>query len=577
MRKPFAITLDVGSSRANHTGAWRTERPVYVHNLPPCNNACPAGENIQQWLYDAEEGGPDSASRAGGRPPAPPGQDGYQAAWRQIMQDNPFPAIMGRVCYRPCETACNRAQLDSAVGINSVERFLGDEALRRGWKVPVALLAKTRQPTGKRVLVVGAGPSGLSAAYHLTRLGHSVTIKDAGATPGGMMRYGIPKYRLPRDILDAEVNRILEMGVTLELNAKVTDILAELAGGFDAAFVAVGAHIGRRAYIPAGDSAKILDAVSMLHSTEDGTPPMLGRRVAVYGGGNTAMDAARTARRLGASEAVVVYRRTRERMPAHDSEVEEALDEGVTMRWLSTIKHADGGKLLIEKMKLDETGFPQPTGEFEDLEADTLVLALGQNAELTVLENVPGVTFSDGVVEVGPDLMTGYPGIFAGGDMVPAERTVTIGIGHGKKAAHNIDAWLCHQGGRPPQTPPQGVGDRYVAEAGHSLAAFGGLNTWYYADAPATVRPTLEAARRITTFDEVVGGLDESTALFEARRCMSCGNCFGCDNCYGVCPDNAIVKLADGQYEIDYDYCKGCGLCAAECPCGAIEMEPEQT
>jgi len=539
-RRPFAITLDVGSSRANHTGAWRTERPVYVHNLPPCNNACPAGENIQQWLYDAEEGG----------------QERYEAAWRQIMADNPFPAIMGRVCYRPCETSCNRAQLDSAVGINSVERFLGDEALRRGWKVPVEA-----PPTGKRVLVVGAGPSGLSAAYHLTRLGHAVTVKDAGAEPGGMMRYGIPKYRLPRDILDAEVNRILDMGVTLELGARVTDILGELAGGFDAAFVAVGAHIGRRAYIPAGDSARIMDAVSMLHGMEDGEPPMLGRRVAVYGGGNTAMDAARTARRLGASEAVVVYRRTRERMPAHDMEVEEALDEGVTMRWLSTITRADEGKLVIEKMRLDETGFPQPTGEFEELEADCLVLALGQNADLSVLENVPGVTFSDNVVEVGPDLMTGYPGIFAGGDMVPSERTVTVGIGHGKKAARNIDAWL--------------GGSGYAAPDKHHLAEPGLLNTWYYSDAPATVRPTLEAARRISTFDEVVGGLDESTALFEARRCMSCGNCFGCDNCYGVCPDNAVVKLADGEYAIDYDYCKGCGLCAAECPCGAIEMEPE--
>ena len=315
MRKPFAITLDVGSSRANHTGAWRTERPVYVHNMPPCNNACPAGENIQQWLYYAEEGGPDR----------------YEAAWRQIMADNPFPAIMGRVCYRPCETACNRAQLDSAVGINSVERFLGDEALRRGWTVPVAAA-----PTGKKVLVVGAGPSGLSAAYHLTRLGHSVTIKDAGAAAGGMMRYGIPKYRLPRDVLDAEINRILDMGVTLDLNAKVTDILAELAPGaggraapgqgFDAAFVAVGAHVGRRAYIPAGDSARILDAVSLLHGMEDSAPPMLGRRVAVYGGGNTAMDAARTARRLGAAEAIVVYRRTRDRMPAHDIEVTEALE-----------------------------------------------------------------------------------------------------------------------------------------------------------------------------------------------------------------------------------------------------------
>ncbi len=538
MDKPFAITLDVGSSRANHTGAWRTERPVYVHNLPPCDNACPAGENIQQWLYDAEEG------------PAH-----YEAAWRQIMADNPFPAVMGRVCYRPCETACNRAQLDSAVGINSVERFLGDEALRQGWQVPALAT-----PTGKRVLVVGAGPSGLSAAYHLTRMGHSVTIKDAGAEPGGMMRYGIPKYRLPRAILDAELNRILDMGVTLELNTKVTDLLAELIL-FDAAFVAVGAHIAKRAYIPAGDSARIMDAVSMLHGMEEGSPPMLGRRVAVYGGGNTAMDAARTARRLGASEAVVVYRRTRERMPAHDSEVEEALEEGITMRWLSTVAHADEGKLLIEKMKLDDSGFPQPTGEFEELEADCLVLALGQNADLSVLAEVPGVTFADGVVEVGADLMTGYPGIFAGGDMVPAERTVTVAIGHGKKAARNIDAWL--------------RGSRHTPPARHQLAGSDRLNTWYYADASATVRPQLEAARRITTFDEVTGGLDESTALFEARRCMSCGNCFGCDNCYGVCPDNAVIKLGDGQYEFDYDYCKGCGLCVAECPCGSIEMQPE--
>ncbi len=546
IRKPFAITLDVGSSRANHTGAWRTERPGYVHNLPPCNNACPAGENIQQWLYDAEEG------------PAM-----YEAAWRQIMEDNPFPAIMGRVCYRPCETACNRVQLDSAVGINSVERFLGDEAIKHSWTTPVTPLAKTGQPTGKRVLVVGAGPSGLSAAYHLTRLGHAVTIQDAGAAPGGMMRYGIPKYRLPRDILDAEIDRILAMGVTLELDTTVTDLRGALASGFDAAFVAAGAHIGRRAYIPAGDSARIMDAVSVLHSMEDAEPPLLGRRVAVYGGGNTAMDAARTARRLGASEAVVVYRRTRDRMPAHDFEVEEALEEGVTIRWLSTIAQADAGNLLIEKMKLDETGFPQPTGEFETLAADCLVLALGQNADLSVLEGLPGVTFTDGVVEVGPDLMTGCPGIFAGGDMVPSERTVTVAIGHGKKAARHIDAWL--------RT------DTYTAAAKHELAGFGGLNTWYYADAPATVRPRLEAARRIGTFDEVTSGLDPSTALFEARRCMSCGNCFGCDNCYGVCPDNAIIKLGDGRYEIDYDYCKGCGLCAAECPSGAIEMSPEPT
>ena len=542
MEKPFAITLDVGSSLANKTGSWRTERPVYVDRLPPCSNACPAGENIQQWLYEAEEGGA-----------------GYERAWRRIMEDNPFPAVMGRVCYHPCETACNRAQLDEAVGINSVERFVGDEAIRCGWTV-----AALAPPSGKRVLVVGAGPSGLSAAYHLARLGHGVTVTDAGPAPGGMMRFGIPKYRLPRDVLDAEIQRILDLGVKLELNAKVDSIVDAMHdGAYDAAFLAVGAHLGKRAYIPAGSAAHILDAVALLRSMEGEEAPLLGRRVVVYGGGNTAMDAARTAKRLGAEEAIVVYRRTRERMPAHDFEVEEAEQEGVLMKWLSTIKQADEGRLVVEKMALDETGFPQPTGELEELEADSLVLALGQETDLSLLDDVPGLEVDDGVVKVGPNMMTGYPGIFAGGDMVPAERTVTVAVGHGKKAARHIDAWL--------------RSGAYEPAPKHELAAFEQLNTWYYSDAPRSLQPQLELARRQSTFEEVIGGLDESTALFEARRCLSCGNCFSCDNCYGVCPDNAVLKLDDPDepYAIDYDFCKGCGICAAECPCGAIEMVPE--
>ncbi len=468
---------------------------------------------------------------------------------------------MGRVCYHPCETACNRGQLDEAVGINSVERFLGDEAIRRGWTVaPIA------PSSGRRVLVVGAGPSGLSAAYHLTRLGHDVVIHDAGPAAGGMMRFGIPKYRLPRDILDAEIARILDMGVELHLSSKVDDLEATMREGrFDAGFVAVGAHLGKRAYIPAGSASHVLDAVSLLRSMEGEEPPKLGRRVVVYGGGNTAMDAARTAKRLGAEEAIVVYRRNRDRMPAHDFEVEEAIEEGVLVKWLSTIKHVDSGRMVIERMELDETGFPQPTGELEELEADSLVLALGQEADLGLLERLPGVEIDDGVVQVGPDLMTGHAGVFAGGDIVPAERTVTVGVGHGRTAARNIDAYL--------------RGERHAAPPAAEPAAFEALNTWYYADAPKTVRPQLELARRASTFDEVVGGLDASTALFEARRCLSCGNCFACDNCYGVCPDNAVLKLDGGgayAYAIDLDYCKGCGLCAAECPAGAIAMRPEE-
>jgi NADPH-dependent glutamate synthase beta subunit-like oxidoreductase len=542
MDKPFAITLDPASSLADKTGSWRTERPEYVRRLPPCSNACPAGEEIQQWLYEAEDGG-------------------YERAWRKIMEQNPMPAVMGRVCYHPCETACNRAQLDEAVGINSVERFLGDHAIERGWTVePLA------PPSGRRVLVVGAGPSGLSAAYHLTLLGHRVEIHDAGPLAGGMMRFGIPKYRLPRDVLDAEIARILDMGVELHLDSKVESVLDTMGeGGFDAAFLAVGAQLGKRAYIPAGSAAHMLDAVSLLRSMEGEEKPRLGRRVVVYGGGDTAIDAARTARRLGAEEAIVVYRRTRDRMPAHDFEVEEALEEGVLMKWLSTIKRAGDGRLEVERMELDGEGFPQPTGELEELEADSLVLALGQETDLSLLHGVPGIEMEDGVVRVGPDMMTGHPGVFAGGDMVPAERTVTTGIGHGKLAARNVDAWLRGTSHAPAPTA--------------DLAGFDLLNTWYYADAPKTVRPQLNLARRESTFDEVVGGLDESNALFEARRCLSCGNCFACDNCYGVCPDNAVIKLGPGapyEYEIDLDYCKGCGLCAQECPCGAIRMQPER-
>ena len=289
---------------------------------------------------------------------------------------------------------------------------------------------------------------------------------------------------------------------------------------------------------------------------------MLGRRV--DGGVAAAVDddAARTAKRLGAEEAIIVYRRTREAMPAHEFEVEEAETEGVLMKWLSTIKQADEGRLVLERMELDESGFPQPTGETEELEADSVVLALGQESDLSLLDGVEGLVVDDGVVQVGPDMMTGHPGIFAGGDMVPAERTVTVGVGHGKQAARCIDAWLRGEVFEHPPRP--------------ELATFDKLNPWYYSDAAKTVAPQLDAVRRHSTFDEVDLGLTEDNALFEARRCLSCGNCFGCDNCYGVCPDNAVLKVdeADG-YAFDLDFCKGCGICVQECPSGAIVMIPE--
>jgi 2-oxoacid:acceptor oxidoreductase delta subunit (pyruvate/2-ketoisovalerate family) len=539
-RLPFAITLEVGSSHANRTGSWRVERPVYVDRLPPCNNACPAGENIQKWLYDAESGS-------------------YETAWRQLVVDNPFPAIMGRICYHPCESACNRAQVDEAVGINAIERFLGDLAIERGWSLPYPGVE-----TNKRVLVVGGGPSGLSVAYHLRQLGHQVQLVDASEKLGGMMRYGIPAYRLPREVLDAEIDRVIALGVEVKLNHTVHDIERERHdGGFDAVYLGVGAQLAKRVAIPSGDSARILDAVSYLHQVADDNPPQLGRRVVVYGGGDTALDAARTARRLDASEAVIVYRRTREQMPAHDEELEEALKEGITVRWLSTISNFEGGHLTVEKMRLNDEGFPEATGEYEVLGADAVVLALGQDSDLSLLDHVADIAIDDGVVGVSSSMSATNDGIFAGGDAVPSERTATIAIGHGKRAAHGIDDYLA---GHDTVNPPR-----------HELATFERLNTWYYSDAERTRRPELEIARRQNNFEEIVGGLTEDNALFEARRCLSCGNCFECDNCYGVCPDNAVIKLGGSQrYEFNYDFCKGCGICVSECPCGAIEMVPEQ-
>jgi hypothetical protein len=371
VRPDMAPLPDLLHVRAT-AGPVRDRRPVYVDLLPPCNAGCPAGENIQAWLAHAEAGH-------------------HEQAWRQLTEDNPLPAIHGRVCYHPCEVVCNRASLDSAVSIHAVERFLGDQALDRGWTFD-----RPQHRTGKRVLVVGAGPSGLSAAYHLARLGHEVEIADAGDDPGGMMRYGIPAYRLPRDVLDIEIARIEALGVRITRGHRITDLDAER--------------------------------------------------------------------------------------------------EGVTINWLRTITAFDGPELTVEAMELDETGFPRPTGRFETLAADTVILALGQDADTGFLRNLPGVEFArDGTVQVSPAMMTGCPGVFAGGDMVPALRTVTVGVGHGKKAARNIDVWL------------RGSGDTSAAsQAKHDIVAFGQLNLWYFGDAAQRQQPEEAPEQRTAGFSEVV-------------------------------------------------------------------------
>jgi NADPH-dependent glutamate synthase beta subunit-like oxidoreductase len=525
------------------SGPVRQRRPVYLDLLPPCNAGCPAGENIQAWLAHTEAGR-------------------HEQAWRQRVTYNPLAAICGRVCYHPCETACNRASLNSAVSIHAVERFLGDLALEQGWTFG---LPPAR--SGHRVLVVGAGPSGLSAAYHLARLGHEVEVRDSGERPGGMMRYGIPAYRLPRDVLDAELDRIAGLGVRFAQGHRVTDLAAERADGrFDAVFVAVGAHLSKRVDIPAGDAGRIVDALSFLRSVAEGERPVIGRRVAVYGGGNTAMDAARVARRLGADDTLIVYRRTRDQMPAHEQEAEDAEREGVRINWLRTITAFDGPELTVEAMELDDSGFPQPTGRFETLAADTVILALGQETDTAFLRQVPGVEFGrDGTVEVSGSMITGCPGVFAGGDMVPAERTVTVGLGHGKKAARHIDAWL--RGGTA-----------HGAAAKHPLAELGLLNPWYFGDFAQRQQPESPPEQRIAGFGEAVGGLSEAEVVYEAGRCLSCGNCCECDGCLGACPEDAVIKLGPGhRYRFDYDRCTGCSTCYEQCPVHAIEMIPEES
>ncbi|MBS1794736.1 MAG: NAD(P)-binding protein [Acidobacteria bacterium] len=521
------------------TGSTRSKRPLYVDFFPPCNNACPAGENIQSWLSFAQNGE-------------------YYQAWQRLTEENPMPAIHGRVCYHPCESACNRGALDSSVSIHAIERFLGDMAISEDWQ-----FAKPRKFSNRKVLVIGAGPSGLSAAYHLARLGHAVSIYEAGPVAGGMMNFGIPSYRLPRNVLQAEVKRIENLGVELRLDYKVTDVLGEMrAGGFEAVFIAIGAHIGKKTTIPARDAGKILDAVSFLKDVEMGLQPKIGRRVAIYGGGNTAMDAARTAKRLGAEEALIIYRRDREHMPAHDFEADEALSEGVKIHWLRTIKNLDETSMTVEKMNIVD-GRPVPTGEFETLEADSVILALGQDTETDFLHGIDGIEFkSDGTVVVDSMMMTGHAGIFAGGDMVPSERTVTIATGHGKKAARHIDAWLNRTS--------------YEKKPNNPLIPIEQLHVWYRTDAPPKPQPHLEPEVAAAGFEEIVAGYDADEAQYEAQRCLSCGNCFECDGCFGACPEDAIIKLGKGKrYKFNYKLCTGCGVCAEQCPCHAIDLIPE--
>jgi NADPH-dependent glutamate synthase beta subunit-like oxidoreductase len=524
---------------ASGTGHLRSQRPVYMDFMPPCNSACPAGENIQAWLSHAQAGD-------------------YEAAFQVIMQDNPFPAVMGRVCVKPCETGCNRNHIDETVNIHAVERFIGDKAIEESWPVKYEAM-----PTGKRVLVVGAGPSGLTAAYHLARMGHEVEIFEAAGQPGGLMEMGIPDYRLPKPILNAEIDRILRMGVQLQVNHKVENLIEEKKHGrFDAVYLAIGAYAGKQPEWQSKTSVPVMQAIDFLKQFKLNRQPRIGEKVIIYGGGKLAMYLSRVIKRFGLHP-VILYPGDRKLMPAYDFEADDAIAEGVEINFLHSIKSVEGKQITVEMMEMVK-GKPVATGEELVMEADVIILALGQEVDNALYAEIEGIQCkADGGIVINTERMSGYPGIFAGGDMLPGEqRSTTIAIGHGKKAAKYIDAFL--------------RGETFQKPAKPLTAGYKRLHMWMKTDAPQAEQAKLAPQVAIRSFDEVIAGIEESEALYEAKRCLSCGNCFECDGCFGACPEDAIIKLGKGKrYQFNYDACTGCSICYEQCPCHAIEMIPE--
>ncbi len=532
--KPADLT-----AHADGTGPLRKQRPLYVDFMPPCNSACPAGENIQGWMAHAQAGN-------------------YFEAFQTLVEDNPFPAIMGRVCVKPCETGCNRTHIDTTVNIHAVERFIGDEAIKQKW--PVQFVAYT---THKRVLVIGSGPSGLSAAYHLARMGHEVEIYEAGGHAGGLLWTGVPDYRLPKDILEFEVDRIVRTGVKIKLNYKVKDVLTEKeAGNFDAVYLAIGAQLIHKEEFQQDDSVYITDAFSFFNEAKLNASAYTKKKVVVYGGGKLALYLSRIIKRFG-SEAAVYFPGDKKLMPAYDYETEDALAEGVDVQLLRSISSIKKNKITLEKMKV-EKGKAIGTNEFETIDADVLIIANRQETNSGFLHSLTDLVFNDdGTIKIDMQRMTGHEGIFAGGDMLPGEnRSSTIAIGQGKKAARYIDSYLKQK--------------QFIKGEKHPTASYRKLHMWYKTDAPLKEQDKLKPEVAVKNFNEVISGLSEKEARYEAQRCLSCGNCFECDGCFAACPEDAIIKLGPGnRYNFNYDACTGCAVCYEQCPCHAIEMIPE--
>ena len=561
------MPASLGTTLYNKTGSWRYMRPFYLDKTPPCSHNCPAGEDISLQISLIAQGR-------------------FEEALELIRLENPFPGVTGRVCPHPCEAECNRAEYGGRVAIHDLERFVADHV------APKRSSVQASQRRDAKVAIIGSGPAGLTCAYHLARWGYPVTVFEALPVPGGMMRVGIPDYRLPKDVLEREIAAIEALGVEIKTNMRLGDNLSlDDLGDYKAIFIAVGLSKSRKLNIPGEEARGVIPGLEFLKRLNLGEEVQVGSRVVVVGGGNTAMDAARSALRLGA-KVTVLYRRSRQEMPAIPEEVEEALEEGVDIQFLATpveVLTRDGQVVGLRciRMRLgepDESGRRRPIpieGSEFTVQADAVIPAIGQVADLSFLEAGSWkLEVERGRIAINEAGATTRPGIFAGGDVATPFGTVAHAIGSGKRAAMAIDRYL--RGEELPSFPPFEESVRFSPRPVESeIVRFEDLNLAYFEWAErreSAVRPPEE---RVKDFDEVALGLDEEQALAEASRCFNCGTCIMCDNCLNFCPDVAISrKNGSGPvsypfYEINYDYCKGCGICAEECPRDAISLEEE--
>jgi NADPH-dependent glutamate synthase beta subunit-like oxidoreductase len=527
-------------------------RPRYAPKAPPCIGGCPNGTDIRGWLTTIAQ------AEAYGRTP----EQAYEIAWRMITERNPFPAVCGRVCPHPCEDACNRNAKEGGVAINALERFVGDFGISRRLKLRKLDGAARDEP----VAVVGAGPAGLSCAYQLARRGYPVTVFEAFSHPGGMLRYGIPTYRLPRSVLEAEIARILDLGVELRCRTIVgKDVtLEQLREQYRAVFVGIGAHKGLKLRVPGEDAPNVFSGTEFLNRVNSGERPDVGRQVIVVGGGDTAIDAARVSRRLGAS-VTLLYRRTRAEMPAIKPEIEGALEERVRIEFLaapSEILLRDGVAVGMRCIRMelgepDASGrprpIPKPGSEF-DLPATGIIAAVGQEPDF---DGFAALGSGKDWIRIDPQSVTAVDGVYAGGDAVELG-LVTIAIAQGRFAAEAIDAHVRGQPLERPDLPPAIKPERM------KIGWYKELTRHERAHIPVIYR-RLDA--------EVELGLSEGEALEEAKRCMSCGMCMDCETCWMYCTNSCFVKLPKGEhYRVKLELCNGCKKCAEECPCGYIDL-----